>query len=102
MWREGCNKDGYGWEPVPLVIEKLEQANIVMIASGFCAQHAVAVSGASLVNVQEEEGCASHAAVVSTTDLSDIYVWGRGDCGQLGLDPEDEFTLEDKCVVRST
>lgn len=32
-------------------------------------------------------------------DVSDIYVWGSGQVGQLGLDPESEFELEDQYVV---
>jgi hypothetical protein len=49
--------------------------------------------------------CAVHVCVVcdvglSLLDVSDIYVWGRGDMGQLGLDPEAEFDLEDVVVVR--
>ncbi|ELR17814.1 regulator of chromosome condensation (RCC1) repeat domain containing protein, partial [Acanthamoeba castellanii str. Neff] len=31
-------------------------------------------------------------------DVSDIYVWGSGHVGQLGLDPESEFELEDQYV----
>jgi hypothetical protein len=35
-------------------------------------------------------------------DVSDIYVWGSGHVGQLGLDPESEFELEDQYVVQAT
>lgn len=34
------------FEPLPLVIESLDTANVVSIASGFSAQHAVAITGA--------------------------------------------------------
>ncbi|ELR21140.1 BTB/POZ domain containing protein [Acanthamoeba castellanii str. Neff] len=66
------------WSPrlfSPPISEYLADASIAAVYSGFAAQHNVAVS-----------------------DVSDIYVWGSGQVGQLGLDPESEFELEDQYV----
>jgi hypothetical protein len=41
----------------------------------------------------------TECAFPAPADVSDIYVWGMGQLGQLGLDPESEFKLEDQYVV---